>query len=407
MAKPRMDLSAFVGKLLEEQDGDVLREGIRVLSQALMESEVAGLIGAERHERSSDRTAYRNGTRTRTWDTRVGTIELAIPKVRPGTYFPSLLQPRRRAEHALLAVVQEAYVHGVSTRKVDDLVKALGLDGISKSEVSRICGDLDPIVAAFRTRPLTGEHRYLWLDATYHKVRVDGRVVSQATVVAIGVTTEGDRQILGVDVGASEDRAFWTGFLRSLVKRGLQGVRLVISDAHEGLKQAIGTVLAGATWQRCRVHFMRNLLATVPQGAREAVAAVVRTIFAQPDHASAMTQLRKVAAGLRPRFPRAATLLEDAAEDVLAYRHLPLEHQRQLHSTNPLERLHKEIKRRSNVVGIFPNVAAVIRLVGAILLEQDDEWAVAERRYFSAESMKQLGSPALATTTQEILATIA
>jgi putative transposase len=336
----------------------------------------------------------------------MGTIELAIPKVRPGTYFPSLLQPRRRAEHALLAVVQEAYVHGVSTRKVDDLVKALGVDGISKSEVSRICGELDTVVAAFRTRPLTGEHRYLWVDATYHKVRVDGRVISQATVVAVGVTTEGDRQVLGIDVGPSEDRAFWTAFLRSLVKRGLKGVRLVISDAHEGLKQAISTVLSGSTWQRCRVHFMRNLLATVPQGAREAIAAIVRTIFAQPDHASALTQLRKVADGLRMRFPRAATVLEDAAEDILAYRHLPMEHQRQLHSTNPLERLNKEIKRRSNVVGIFPNPAAVIRLVGAVLIEQDDEWAVAERRYFSAESMKLPTTPLLSTTTQEILAAI-
>ena len=256
MAKARMDLNAFVGKLLEEQDGDVLREGIRVLSQALMESEVAGLIGAERHERSGERTTYRNGYRTRTWDTRMGTIELAIPKLRAGTYFPSLLQPRRRAEHALLAVVQEAYVHGVSTRKVDDLLKALGLDGMSKSEVSRICGELDTVVAAFRTRPLAGEHRYLWVDATYHKVRVDGRVISQATVVAVGITSDGDRQVLGVEVGPSEDRAFWTAFLRSLVKRGLKGVRLVISDAHEGLKQAIGTVLSGTTWQRCRVHFM-------------------------------------------------------------------------------------------------------------------------------------------------------
>ena len=407
MAKARMDLTAFVGKLLEEQDGDVLREGIRVLSQALMETEVAGLIGAERHERTADRMAFRNGHRLRTWDTRMGTIELAIPKVRPGTYFPSLLQPRRRAEHALLAVVQEAYVHGVSTRKVDDLVRALGVDGISKSEVSRICGELDTAVTAFRTRAITGEHRYIWLDATYHKVRVNGRVVSQATVVAIGVTSEGERQVLGVDVGPSEDRAFWTAFLRGLVKRGLTGVRLVISDAHTGLKQAIATVLTGASWQRCRVHFMRNLLATVPQGAREAIAAIVRTIFAQPDHASALTQLRKVADGLRPKFPKTAALLEEAAEDVLAYRHCPVEHHRQLHSTNPLERLNKEIKRRSNVVGIFPNPAALIRLVGAVLLEQDDEWTVAERRYFSVESMGRLTAPSLSTTTQEILAAIA
>lgn len=407
MAKPRMDLSTFVGKLLEEQDGDVLREGVRVLAQALMESEVTALVGAERHERTEDRTAYRNGSRTRTWDTRVGTIELAIPKVRPGSYFPSLLHPRRRAEQALLTVVQEAYVHGVSTRKVDDLVKALGLDGLSKSEVSRICAEVDPVVEAFRTRPIQGEHPYVWLDATYHKVRIDGRVVSQATVVAIGVTMEGERQVLGIDVGASEDKAFWTAFLRSLVKRGLSGVRLVISDAHEGLKHAIGTVLAGAAWQRCRVHFMRNLLATVPQAAREPIAAIVRTIFAQPDHASALAQLRKVADGLRARLPQAAALLEEAAEEILAHKHFPVEHRRQLHSTNPLERLNKEIKRRSNVVGIFPNVQATVRLVGAILLEQDDEWAVADRRYFSVESMKRLRSPVVLSTDQELLMAIA
>ena len=407
MAKPRMDLSAFVGKLLEEQDGDVLREGIRVLSQALMEAEVAASIGAERHERTGDRTAYRNGSRTRTWDTRVGTIELAIPKVTPGSYFPSLLQPRRRAEHALLAVVQEAYVHGVSTRKVDELMKALGLDGVSKSEVSRICGELDPLVEAFRTRPLVGEHPYVWVDATYHKVRVDGHVTSQATVVAVGVTNEGEWQVLGVDVGPSEDRAFWTAFLRGLVKRGLRGVKLVISDAHVGLKQAIATVLSGATWQRCRVHFMRNLLATVPQGAREPIAAIVRTIFAQPDHASAMAQLRKVADGLRTRFAKTAALVEEAAEDVLAYRRFPSEHQRQLHSTNVLERLNKEIKRRSNVVGIFPSSKSTLRLVGALLLEQDEEWSIAERRYFSVESMKQLAAPGLPPTAQDILAAIA
>jgi transposase-like protein len=402
-----MDLSAFIGKLLEEQDGDVLREGIRVLAQALMETEVTALVGAERHERSEERTAYRNGSRARTWDTRLGTIELAIPKVRPGTYFPSLLQPRRRAEQALLTVVQEAYVHGVSTRKVDDLVKALGLDGMSKSEVSRICAELDPVVEAFRTRPLSGEYPYLWLDATYHKVRIEGRVVSQATVVAIGVTLAGERQVLGVDVGSSEDRGFWTAFLRSLVKRGLAGVRLVISDAHEGLKQAIGTVLTGATWQRCRVHVMRNLLATVPHAMREPIAAIVRTIFAQPDYASALTQLHKVADGLRARLPQAAALLEDAAEDILAYKHFPEEHRQQLHSTNPLERLNKEIKRRSSVVGIFPNVRATIRLVGAVLLEQDDEWAVAERRYFSVESMRRLCAPLAVTTDQELLMAIA
>jgi transposase-like protein len=297
-------------------------------------------------------------------------------------------------------------VHGVSTRKVDDLVKALGLDGMSKSDVSRICSALDPLIAAFRTRPLTGEHRYVWLDATYHKVRVDGRVISQATVVAMGVTSTGERQILGFDVGPSEDRVFWTQFLRSLVKRGLRGVRLVISDAHEGLKAAISAVLAGASWQRCRVHFMRNVLATVPQGTREAIAAIVRTIFVQPDHASALMQLKKVASGLRRRFPRTATLLEEAAEDVLAYRHMPLAHQRQLHSTNVLERQNKEIKRRTNVVGIFPNPAALVRLVGAILLEQDDEWAVADRRYFSAESMQQLTAASPTSTTQEILAAI-
>ncbi len=407
MAKPRMDLPTFIGKLLEEQDGDVLREGVRVLAQALMETEVTTLVGAERHERTEDRTAYRNGTRMRSWDTRVGTVELAIPKVRPGSYFPSLLQPRRRAEQALLTVVQEAYIHGVSTRKVDDLVKGLGLDGISKSEVSRICGEIDPFVEAFRTRRLTTEYPYVWLDATYHKVRIDGRVVSQATVVAIGVTLDGERQILGLDVGASEDRGFWTAFLRSLVKRGLAGVRLVISDAHEGLKHAISTVLNGVAWQRCRVHFMRNLLATVPQAMREPIAAIVRTIFAQPDHASAMTQLAKVADGLRPRLPQAAALLQDAAEDILAHKHFPEEHRRQLHSTNPLERLNKEIKRRSNVVGIFPNVKATIRLVGAILLEQDDEWAVAERRYFSVESMKRLLTPLASASDHEILMAIA
>ena len=406
MAKPKMDLSAFVGKLLEEQDGDTLREGIRVLSQALMESEVSGLIGAERYERSGERSSYRNGYRLRSWDTRVGTIELAIPKIRTGSYFPSLLEPRRRAERALQAVVQEAYVHGVSTRKVDEILKALGLDGMSKSQVSRICADLDIEVEAFRTRPIEGEHPYLWIDATYHKVRQDGRVQAMATVVAIGVTLEGERQVLGVDAGPSEDGAFWTAFLRGLVKRGLRGVKLVISDAHEGLKKAITKVLSGASWQRCRVHFMRNLLATIPHSAREPVAAIVRTIFAQPDGPTAMAQLHKVADGLSNRFAQAAALLEEAAEDILAHRAFPMEHRRQLHSTNPLERLNKEIKRRSNVVGIFPNRMALLRLVGAILAEQDDEWSVADRRYFSAESMRLLTQPPLPEAQEELLAAV-
>ena len=406
MAKGKMDLSAFVGKLLEEQDGDTLREGIRVLSQALMETEVSGLIGAERYERSDERSSYRNGYRKRSWDTRMGTIELAIPKLRSGSYFPSLLEPRRRAEKALQAVVQEAYVHGVSTRKVDAVLKALGLDGMSKSEVSRICVQLDSEVEAFRARRIEGEHPYLWIDATYHKVRQDGRVQSMATVVAIGVTSDGERQVLGIDAGPSEDAAFWTSFLRGLVKRGLRGVRLAISDAHEGIKKALSKVLSGATWQRCRVHFMRNLLATIPHTAREAVAAIVRTIFAQPDHATAMAQLHKVVAGLKPRFSQAAALREEAAEDILAHRHFPYEHRRQLHSTNPLERLNKEIKRRSNVVGIFPNRAALLRLTGAILAEQDDEWSVAERRYFSAESMRLLERPLLDAPEEELIAAI-
>lgn len=407
MAKGRMDLSAFVGKLLAEHDGDVLREGVRVLAQALMEAEVSSQVGGDRYERTEERTAYRNGYRTRTWDTRVGTLELAIPKVQPGSYFPSLLEPRRRGERALVAVVQEAYVHGVSTRKVDDLMRALGLEGISKSEVSRVCGTLDAEVEAFRTRPITGEHPYVWIDATYHKVRQDGRVSSMATVVAIGVTAEGERQVLGVDAGPSEDAAFWTAFLRDLKRRGLAGVRLVISDAHEGIKKAVDTVLTGTTWQRCRVHFMRNLLAVVPKSAREAVAAVVRTIFAQPDQASARTQLRRVVDGLRPRFPEAATRLEEAAEDVLAYLHFPAAHRRQLHSTNPLERLNKEIKRRTHVVGIFPTRGALLRLVGALLLEQDDEWAVSDRRYFSAESMRQLLQPITGELQQDLIAAVA
>jgi len=398
------DLSIAFEELLRKsgvRDADFLREAVQVLCQALMELEVSRKVGAERYERSDQRTTYRNGYRTREWETRVGPVSLRIPKLREGTYFPSLLEPRRRAERALVAVVQEAYVHGVSTRKVDELVQALGLGGISKSEVSRLCAELDEQVEAFRNRPLEGRYPYVWLDAKYVKVRENGRVVSMALVLATAVNEQGDREVLGFDVGHSEDGAFWTAFLRRLVARGLKGVLLVTSDAHEGLKEAIRTVLAGATWQRCRVHFMRSLLAYVPKTAQQMVAALVRTIFAQPDKASARAQLATVAANLAARFPKAAELLVEAEEDVLAYLDFPVEHRRQLHSTNPLERLNREIGRRTDVVGIFPNAAALMRLAGAVLQEQHDEWTAATRRYFSQESMGKL-YPTESTTLQTL-----
>jgi putative transposase len=407
VARSSMGLTEFVGKVLAESDIDVLREGVRVLAQAIMETQATAQMRAEPYERTPERTAYRNGFRDRRWDTRVGTIELRIPKVTPGTFYPSLLEPRRRAERAIVAVVQEAYVKGVSTRKVDDLVKALGMEGISRSEVSRMCAELDEAATAFLTRPIEGDHPYVWLDATFHKVRENGKVVSLANVVAIGVCATGERKVLGSDVGPAEDHAFWLSFLRSLVGRGLTGVKLVISDAHQGLQAAIEQVLTGASWQRCRVHFMRNLLSTVPKAAQEAVAALVRTVFAQPDHASAMAQLKKVTGVLAERFPKAADLLADAAEDVLAHLHFPEEHRRRLHSTNPLERLHKEVKRRSEVVGIFPNRASLIRLVGTLLEEQDDEWQVADRRYFSLESMKLIDAPVSADHEKELIEAIA
>jgi len=407
MARNSMDVTSFVGKLLKEDDSDILRDGIQALAQMIMEAEVSTKIGAAPYERSDRRTAYRNGYRTRSWDTRVGTVELKIPKITAGTYFPSLLEPRKRAEKALHAVIVEAYVKGVSTRKVDDLVKALGIDGISKSEVSRICKSLDEDVKAFLSRPIDSEHPYVWLDATFHKVRELGRVVSVATVVAVAVSTDGQRHVLGCDTGPSEDHVFWTRFLRNLVKRGLKGVRLVISDAHEGLKGAIAKVFPEAAWQRCRVHFMRNLLSTVHKNAQEAVAAIVRTIFAQPDHASALAHLGEVATMLRPKFPQAADLLEDAAEDVLAHMHFPRAHRKRLHSTNTLERLHKEIKRRTNVVGIFPNRDSLVRMVATLLQEQDDEWQVMDRRYFGAESMKQIDAVEGGETPKELLAAIA
>ncbi len=317
-------LSIGLTKLLRKaqmaEDVDFLREGMRVFSEAVMELEVTQHVGAERHARTPERSGQRNGYRERRWDTRVGTIDLHVPRVRDGSYFPALLDPRRRAERALVAVVQEAYIHGVSTRRVDDLVQALGIIGISKSEVSRLCERLDAEVERFRTRPLTGAYPYLWLDATYLKVRQDGRVVSMAVVIVIGVNADGQREVLGLDVGPSEEEAFWEQFLRGLVERGLTGVRLVISDAHAGLKRAVTTVMQGASWQRCRVHFVRNALALVPKSAQQLVAATIRTVFAQPDAASAREQWRRVADGFRDRFPRLADLMDDAEADLLAGR---------------------------------------------------------------------------------------
>jgi transposase-like protein len=323
----------------------------------------------------------------------VGTIELKVPRVRDGSFFPSLLEPRKRAEQALAAVVQEAYVQGVSTRRVDELVQALGMAGISKSQVSRLCQDLDASVERFRQRRLEGSYPYAWLDATFVKVRENGRVVSLAVVLAIGVRMSGEREVLGLDVGPSEDGAFWLQFLRGLVARGLSGVQLVISDAHEGLKGAIRAVLQGATWQRCRVHFVRNALALVSKGAAEMVAATIRTVFVQPTPQAAREQWRKVADGFRAAYPRLATLMDEAEDDVLAYLAFPPEHWRQIWSTNPQERLNREVKRRSDVVGIFPNPPALLRLVGAILAEQHDEWQTG-RRYLSAESLAKLALPA-------------
>src|SRR5437764_7001592 len=398
-----MALAELVRKAEQTGDVDFLREGVRVLSQALMEVEVSQHLGAERHERTAERVGQRIGYRDREWDTRVGTLGLRVLRVRDGSYFPALLEPRKRAEQALVAVVREAYVNGVSTQKVDGLVQALGLDGISKRQVSRLCETLDAEVERFRQRPLEGTYPYVWLDATFVKVRDGGRVVSMAVVVAIGVRSSGEREVLGLDVGPSEDGAFWHQFLRSLVARGLAGVQLVISDAHQGLKSSIAAVLQGASWQRCRVHFVRHALGLVPKAAAQMVAATIRTVFVQPDVESARAQWQRVIDGFRPRYPRLADLLEAAQEDVLAYLAFPAEHWRQIWSNNPLERLNKEIKRRTDVVGIFPNDAAVIRLVGAVLAEQHDEWQVG-RRYFSAESLAKLTRKEVAGLPPAVLA---
>jgi transposase-like protein len=347
------------------------------------------LTGVARGERDPDRrVTHRNGYRERRWDTRAGTIELAIPRVRDGSYFPSLLEPRRRAERALLAVVQEAYVLGVSTRRVEDLVEALGIASLSRSEVSRMCAALDAEVDAFRSRSLAGErYPYLWLDATYLKVREGGRVVSMAALIATGVAHTGERRVLGLELAAGNDEgSAWPAFLRGLVERGLAGVRLVISDDHRGLVKAVREELLGAAWQRCRVHFTRNAQDLVPRSARSMVAAVIRSVFEQPDEASARAQLRRVVDGLRSRFPAVAELLTGAEADLLVHFTFPESHRKQIRSTNPQERLNKEIKRRTGVVGIFPTRASVIRLVGMVLAEQDDEWQDG-RCYFRVETM--------------------
>ena len=390
MTEPTIALKEYLYNIGMNKDADFLRQGVELLSQLLMEVEVEQQIGAKKHERSEERSNYRNGTRKRSWETRVGEIELAIPKLRKGSYYPSLLEPRRPAEKALLAVVQEAYLKGVSTRKVDDLLKALGLTGIDKSKVSRICKELDQAVEEFRQRQLQESYPYVWLDALYLKVRQNHRVVSLAMVIAVGVDDQGERHLLGFDLGGSEDQAFWLAFLRSLVKRGLKRVQLVISDAHEGLKKALGQVFTGGSWQRCRVHFMRNLLARIPHRDKQAVADAVRLIFEQPSRQSAEDQLRQLVEKMNPIYPKAAALLLEAEADILAYKTFPNEHWRRIHSTNMLERLNREIKRRTKVVGVFPDQPSVIRLVGTLLMEIDEDWRATQRRYFSLESMQFL-----------------
>jgi len=389
---PRMTAAQLADKLLASEHADVLRESVAWMVAELMEAEVAAKVGAELGERTPERVAQRNGYRARAWDTRVGELELAIPRLRTGSYFPSFLEPRRRAEQALVAVVQEAYVNGISTRKVDRLVEQLGLQQMTKDTVSRLCRGLDEQVQVFRERPLAGAYPYLWLDAKVERVREPGGVRHKALVIAYGVHETGRREVVGIDVGEAESESFWRSFLRSLRARGLDGVQLVISDAHTGLKQAIAAVMAGAAWQRCRVHFLRNVLTRVPKGSAEMVAAAIRTIFAQPTGAEVVDQVDKVAAMLAGKFPAVAAMLADAREDLTAFASFPTPHWVKIWSTNPLERLNKEVKRRTNVVGIFPDDAAVLRLAGAVLIEAHDEWQVAERRYLSEGSMAKLAT---------------
>jgi putative transposase len=379
------DTMPLLDALLKRGGGDFMKDLAEEVLGRLMAYDVEGQIGAGRYERSEERTTQRNGYRHRAFDTRLGTLDLKIPKLRKGSYFPGFLEPRRTTEQALVAVIQEAWIQGVSTRKVDDLVQAMGMSGISKSQVSELCKGIDVRVNSFLERPIEGEWSYLWLDATYLKVRENGRIVSVAAIIATGVNTDGRREILGLGLGPSEAAVFWLGFLRGLEKRGLKGVKLVISDAHEGLKAAIAQIFK-ATWQRCRVHFMRNALAYVSKPEHQMVAAAIRTVFLQADHAAASQTWRKVADQLRPRIRKLAELMDDAEADVIAFMAFPKSHWAKLHSTNPIERLNKEVKRRADVVGIFPNEDSIKRLVGAILLEQNDEWQL-QHRYMTLETM--------------------
>ena len=372
----------------QEADADLVREMLAFAAERMMDLEIEVKTGAPAGTRSPDRLNHRNGYRERNWDTRAGRIELAVPKLRKGSYFPSFLEPRRTAEKALVAVIQEAYIQGISTRSVDDLVKAMGGTGVSKSQVSRLITEIDERVNAFLSRPIEGEWPYLWIDATYLKEREGGRIVSTAVIVAVGVNTLGKREVLGVASGPSEAEPFWKGFLRSLADRGLRGVKLVISDDHKGLRSAAGKVF-NATQQRCRVHWMRNALAHVGAKQRPAVVAMLKTIFAQDSAEAAHEQWHHVADALRERYERLAVMMDGSREEVLAYMAFPKEHWPQISSTNPLERVNKEIKRRADVIGIFPNTAAVIRLVGALMLEQNDEWSVS-RRYMTLETIGTL-----------------